>query len=173
MKFSLGAAGEVDLATTDEIRKMLSESSPVYPAIPTMPARYRSDQVSAVAVGGVALLKFERPKTGRQFNVRNLLVTGADDHTVVAGSSVAIYLGDTGALSGQGAVSFPLGMLYQPGVQTDGTLATIPWSNQFGSKQLVVGPAQDLFLNVQGAGTSPLTGVIWFWDEPISDLEYT
>lgn len=124
---------------------------------------------TAQAVAGVpTVLDLSRggPGPGRMWDVRAIAVIGSDDHTNLAGTTVAIYLGEPSQVG--------LGDVYIPGA-SGGSGVTVPANIQFGEDQLAVIEPHHLYLVVDGAAAGQqLTAVAYGFEKPTgSVVDYT
>lgn len=117
---------------------------------------------SEVAVTGVATqIKLGGPNVGRILEIVGLVVIGSDDHTVIAGTTVALYAGASTS------TMVSLGDLVLPGSQ-GGSAVTVPSNAQWGRYQFVLTATEKLYVVVNGASTGQnllATVLSWDWDE--------
>lgn len=100
--------------------------------------------------GQPTVLPLGHPSVGRVWSPRLFTVLGSDDHTVVAGTTWAVYLGDP-ANFGVGQVAIP------------GSLGTVPGFYDIGRDVLWIHSEEDAFVVVNGATTGQaLTAVMRF-----------
>jgi len=148
MKATMVLGGELDIATTDEVRDIVgSATDSILSKIPRgkrLPDRRRIP-ASAIAVAGTTtVLDFGGPQASHVWAVIDVVVTGADDRTAVAATTAAIYIGDP--------VTAMLGMLLRPA-------QAVPSFFSF-AKEYPLHFGENLFMNVYGAGTGQvLSGV--------------
>jgi hypothetical protein len=174
VRFTLGAAGEVDLATVPDIENMLDlRMPPRYPSHPYEAARWTPKSASVLApASGYAVLKLGRPQAGRQFNIRSVCIMGSDDHTILTGTYCGFYIGDASSLTGTASVP-NLGENFLPGSQ-GGAGVTVPANAQFGSKGAMCTYPNEIYATVYGATSGQqLVAVCWYWDEPQTDEGYS
>lgn len=105
-----------------------------------IPSALTASGVSSAA--GLALIKVGRPAHGRLWSVTRIIVCGADDQTVLAGSKVAVYVGS--------AVSPNLSDVLDPATAAD----TVPYVQYWNKEQVFVTDNDDLFVIVYGAGAA-------------------
>jgi hypothetical protein len=121
MKFSIDGGVEVDILSGDEYRDGIQRL--------LKGGKDRSIRTTAFASGnmpssGSLLLNFGGPQTGTMWVPLAVTFGGPDDHTVVANSTAAIYMG------GQASANPSLGYLLIPGNAAN----TIPHWVQIGGK---------------------------------------
>lgn len=96
-KLQVGA--ELDIATGQEVQDAIDslEQKLTFPVLPR-----RIYQAAATAAGGLAgsfLIEVGHPNTPVFWDVRHLVVLGADDHTALTGVNASVYVGQ--AVQGQ------------------------------------------------------------------------
>lgn len=142
------------LATKDDLRKATRRPQP--------PLRIRR-VASVTSTTGAAvpnIMSLGNPSAGRVWNVMSLAVVGNDDHTAVAGSTVALYAGDPTSPS--------LGQLIMPA--TAGTV--LPFFEDIGTNVIWIESMAELFVIVNGAGVGQnLTAVTFCLDYRQSDRD--
>lgn len=122
-----------------------------------------SQTAAAVAnAAGVATVDLNGPGQGRYWEVTGLVVVGADDHTVIAGTTVAFYIGNVQQAS--------LSDLVLPGSQ-GGASVTVPSNAQWGRRQLQALAPDHAFVIVRGLGAGvQVVANLLGWDRDLSEL---
>jgi hypothetical protein len=170
---SIGGGAELDAPATRQDIQDLSDSLenvPRTPVHPSEPAFWQKRTQNGVAVTGQPLVLYMgSPNIGRQWNLRNIVVVGPDAITPVAGTSVALYIGEISSVAVGGTP--PVGDLFLPGAQ-GGSAVTVPANFQPGSKGAMIVNPDDLYVVVfGGANGQSFTSTCWFWDEAISFID--
>ena len=136
-KLQVGA--ELDIATGQEVRDAMSELGQQI-CFPVTPRRVYQAASIAGGLAGSLLIEVGRPTTPVTWDVRHLVVLGADDHTALAGVTAAVYVGQ----AAQGQVSL-LDCVWQ-GI-------TVPGSERW-NKELLVGHNERLYVLLEGTNTN-------------------
>lgn len=146
VSFQLGA--EADLVSKDEFDAGIGSLSNLLRPSPKDRSLRRNTMDSGVMpAAGPLLLNLGGAPAGSLWVPLTIVVTGADDHTVVAASQLAVYFG------GQPSLNPMLSQLLIPGA----TAPMIPYWQQIGGKDAIYGHFGDsLFVLVYGvaAGTN-------------------
>lgn len=98
MRTNIAIGGEIEVATADEVRGIVQESTDSITGMlrsrGVKPLR-RTIPTSARAVLNVpTVLDFGSPPSGSTWCLVDVVVTGADDRTLVANTTGALYVGD-------------------------------------------------------------------------------
>lgn len=159
----LAGGVEVDLLTgkdlDDGIGKMLGGlRSHSENGRPIFQSRWAA-QMTPAAGSSTTVLDLGKPRSGRAWNLAYLTVTGDDDRTVVAGASVASYVGDPDNPTLHGLIDPANG-------------SVVPNSAAFGEKQVWIHDDENLFVIVYGApNDQQLAAVARVIDYPASAVE--
>lgn len=128
------------------------------------PVSWLSRMSSTIAASdGTALVDFGVPTVGRYWECTSITIVGTDDHTVVSGAYVALYIGNpqVPTLSG----------LLLPATQ-GGSAVGLPATAQFGRKQACCMAQDHVFCRVYGAPSGQsITGVLLGWDKDKDTLQ--
>lgn len=130
IKLALGA--EMDLATGDELAdstRSILEAQQAANQLYTPLPRINS---------GTGVVLLGSPPNGRTWNIVSLLLLGTDDHTSVAGATVALYVGNP--------ANAPLSDCINPG-------QSVPMAVTFARHCHWVFPGETLYCNVTGTAS--------------------
>jgi hypothetical protein len=164
MRLSIGAAGEVDLVSTEEfqegiggLRRMLSPTSRDRSIRRTIP---RSITTSS---NGSGVMNFGGPPSGAIWYPLWITVVGPDDHTSYAGHQVAVYVG------GEAMVQAPLANLLIPASTATG----VPFERKLSSRDGICAHFGDnVFVLFYGdAEAAPFVGVLRVREVHPSNIE--
>lgn len=162
MKIQLLGGAEVDLLSGGDldrgIDRLLDGLAPSPDNKPIFQSRWAAEKTPA-AGSSTTTLKLGKPRSGRAWNLVYLTVTGADDSTVVAGATVASYVGDPASPTLHGLIDPANG-------------SVVPNSASFGEKQVWIHDDEELFLVVYGAPNGQqLSAVARVIDYPAAAIE--
>jgi hypothetical protein len=112
-----------------------------------------------------ALLNFGHPPDGHLWELASLMLTGADDHTAVAGATPAFYVGapptPAGSTPSESELVIPATL--------GGVVASLPNYVTFGSRELVAMTSERCYVVIYSApADQQLAGVLRFWRHHIS-----
>jgi hypothetical protein len=164
MRLSLGAAGEVDLVSSDEFHEGIGGLRKLIAPTPKDRSIRKNIPVSTrTAASGGTLLDFGGPPSGTLWVPLWITVIGADDHTAFASATVAVYVG------GEAMVLPPLGNLLIPA----SAATAVPYNQQISSKDTIYAHFGDsvFALVYGGAGDSPVAGVLRVREVHPSNIE--
>lgn len=120
---------------------------------------------AVIPASGPTVLDLGGPQQGRFWEVTGFAVVGADDHTQVASTSAALYIG---SVMPNGAPA--LGDVVLPG-SINGAAQTVPRSQTFSRRQLLaLAPAHVYVVVTGGAAGTNLTAVLLGWDRDVEEL---
>lgn len=138
MNVKLAAGVEVDLATKGDLQQLKDDLQGS--GLPILPRRiYQAATVPTPFSAGSFLMEVDHPETPVIWDLRKLVILGADDHTAVANVSAAVYVGSAAP---NGQVSL-LDCAWQG--------MTLPSSNTFNA-QCLIGHHERLFVLFAGTG---------------------
>lgn len=142
MEARIALGGSLDICTpgelADAVSGLRSHLDTKFAGHARTPRIYRTPAAAAnVPIGGgVITLVPGSPATGRIWNVTRVLLTGSDDHTPVAGTVAALYVGDS--------ANPDLASVVWPGV------IAVPGALTFSKEVLWVKPSEELFVVISG-----------------------
>lgn len=148
MRISLGGAVEVDLATTEDIGGMMDGA--VDKVIGAIPRRKRKPLLRRIPASQQTtanvptVLDFGTVPAGYTYEITHCVVVGADDFTVLAGATAALYIGNP--------ANFALGDIVQPGIPVPGywNIGQATMYSHFGANVFVVVRGAAGAVNVSG-----------------------
>lgn len=143
MRTTMTLGGELDIATTDEVRDIVKDSTDSIGGLfrrgQRRPVRRSLPVSTQASAAGATILNFGSPPSGSTWCLVDVVTSGGDDHTAVAGATGALYIGNS--------ASPQLGMLLRPGQAIPGF-----WS--FSKEVIFAHYGDDIFVSVTGAAAN-------------------
>lgn len=143
MRTSLTIGGSIDIATTDEVKSIVGDStdtlSKMFRRSNRKPVRRTIPASIQMPTTGAGILDVGSPPSGSTWCLVDVVVTGNDDHTAVAAATAALYIGDP--------ANVMLGTLLRPGI-------AIPGSWSFSKEVIFAHFGESIFVSVSGAAAA-------------------
>ena len=161
MKVTIAAGAEVDLATPNEVKRIVDASLRQYYKVPNKQRRKGTALIPTPTVA--TAIDLGGPVAGRQWEVRNVFVSGTDPTAAFTGKAL-IFVGQA-FFTGQPVD--PLGVC--------GIIGTLAGNLTFSSDQVTVLNNEHLFVIISGATAATIASA-WAQvvDEPmLQEEEYT
>lgn len=140
MRAVMTLGGELDIATADEVRDIVKDSTDSIGGMlrrgRRQPVRRQIPESIQMPASGAGIISFGSPPSGSTWCLVDVVVSGADDHTAVAAATAALYIGSS--------ASPGLGMLLRPGQAVPGF-----WS--FSKEVIFAHFGDEVFVSVAGA----------------------